>query len=321
MYNFHNEIQSYHNKEVTLPRRERDEMREHRKANRKRLKDGLKCNDKPQPIIFRSQGSYAHRTVIQHKNKDYDIDDGVYFSRDSLKNKKGRDKSARDTKEMVRKALHRKQFKYPPEVRTNCVRIRYEPGYHVDIPVYRETKTGGGESRYEIASTDWKESDPVAVNRWFQKKSKCWGSGEKNKQQLRRLIRLLKAFARSRKKWRGQIASGFMITILIVEECYRAHPSRDDKALYHTMVAMRDRLASNLEIKHPTMKGKKLTSGPYDPKTGFLKKRLNQAINELTILSNSDCNRKQILKAWDKVFNTDFFGNFQMVKDKPNRRV
>lgn len=321
MYNSHNEIQSYHNKEVTLPRSERDEMQKHRKVNRKRLQDGLKCDDKPQPIIFRSQGSYAHRTVIQHRNKDYDIDDGVYFSRDSLKNKKGRDKSARDTKEMVRKALHRKRFKYPPKVRTNCVRMRYEAGYHVDIPVYREIKTRGGESRYEIASTDWKKSDPVGVNRWFEKKSKRRGSGEENGQQLRRLIRLLKAFTRSRKKWRNQIASGFMITTLIVEGCYRSHPTRDDKALYHTMVAMRDRLASNLEIKHPTMKGEKLTSSPNDPKTGFLRKQLNQAIKDLAILFNSNCDRRQVLKAWDKVFNTDFFGNLLDGKKQPNRRV
>ena len=309
MYNSHKEIQSYHNKKVTLPKSERDEMRRHRKANRKRLKDALKCDDKPQPIGFQSQGSYAHRTMIQYRNKDYDIDDGVYFSRNDLKGKKGGDKIARDAKEMVRNAVRRSRFKHSPEVRTNCVRIRYDAGYHVDIPVYREIKTGKKTSYYEIASTNWKKSDPAAVNRWFEEKCKRRSSRKENGQQLRRLIRLLKAFARSRKNWRRQIASGFMITILIVEECYRAHPTRDDKALYNTMVAMRNRLKSNLKIKHPTMKGEMLTSGPDDPKTGFLRKKLNQAIDDLQILFDSNCNRRQMLKAWDNVFNTDFFGN------------
>ena len=321
VYNSHNEIQSYHNKEVTLSKSEQNEMRRHRKANRKRLKDGLKIDNKPQPVNFQSQGSYAHRTMIQYKDKDYDIDDGVYFSRDDLKNKKGRDKNARDAKEMVRKAVHRSRLKHSPEIRTNCVRIHYDAGYHVDIPVYREIKTGKEEPYYEIASTSWKKSDPVAVNRWFEKKSKRRGSSEENRQQLCRLIRLLKAFARSRKKWRTRIASGFMITILIVEECYRAHPGRDDKALYETMVAMRDRLKFNLKIKHPTMKGEILTSGPDDAKTGFLQKQLNQAIDDLAILFNLNCDRKQALKAWDKVFNTNFFGSLLDGKKQPNRRV
>ena len=307
MYNSHKEIRSYHDKKVTLSKKERDEMRRHRKANQKRLKDGLKLNNGPNPIRFQSQGSYEHHTMVQHKDKDYDIDDGVYFSQNDLKGKKGGDKSARDAKEMVRKAVHRNRLKRSPEVRTNCVRIRYDAGYHVDIPVYREIKKGKEKPRYEIASSNWKKSDPTAVNRWFEEKCKCRSMSKDNGQQLRRLIRLLKAFTRSRKKWRNQIASGFMITVLIVEGCYRAHPGRDDKALYETIVAMRKRLASNLQIKHPTIKGGKLTSSPDDPKTGFLRKQLNQAINDLAILSNPSCDRKQMLKAWDKVFNTDFF--------------
>ena len=311
MYNSHKEIQSYHDKKVTLSKKEQDEMGGHRKTNRKRLENGLKHNNQPTPIGFQSQGSYKHRTVIQHRNKDYDIDDGVYFSKDELKDKKGRDKSARDTKEMVRKALHRNRPKHSPEVRTNCVRMRYDAGYHVDIPVYREIKKGKEKPYYEIASSNWKKSDPVAVNCWFEEKCKSRNMSKDNGQQLRRLIRLLKAFARSRKKWRNQIASGFMITTLIVEGCYRAHPGRDDKALYNTMVAMRKRLMRNLEVKHPTMKGENLTSSPDDPKTGFLRKQLNQAIKDLKILFNPNCDRKQMLKAWSKVFNADFFKNLR----------
>ena len=88
-----------------------------------------------------SQGSYAHRTMVQQADKDYDIDDGTYFSKDDLKGPKDGDKSARDAKEMVRKALHDEQFNKPPEVRTNCVRVYYSAGYHVDVPVYREVTT------------------------------------------------------------------------------------------------------------------------------------------------------------------------------------
>lgn len=311
MYNSHDEIQSYHNEEVTLPQSERDEMRKRRDTNRKQLKDGLEHDDEPKPIDFQSQGSYAHRTMVQHKDKDYDIDDGVYFSKDDLKGKKGGNKSAGDAKEMVRKALHRDQFNKPPEVRTNCVRVYYDAGYHADVPVYREVKgindLGEEETYYEIASTDWKESDPVAVNHWFQEKNKHLSPDEENGRQLRRLARLLKAFARSRENWRDRIASGFTITTLIVEECYCPDPIRDDKALYDTMVAIRDRLKSNLEVEHPIIEGEMLTSGPDDAKTKFLWKKLDKAIKDLDILFDSNCNREQMLEAWDKVFHTDFF--------------
>ena len=101
MYNCHNDILAYHDKEVTLPKEERDEMRERRDTNRDRLKNGLENEGEPKPADFQSQGSYAHHTMVQHKDKDYDIDDGVYFWQDDLKGPKGGDKTPRQAKEMV----------------------------------------------------------------------------------------------------------------------------------------------------------------------------------------------------------------------------
>ena len=65
--------------------------------------------NRPQ-AAFQSQGSYAHHTMVQHPEKDYDIDDGVYFWKDDLKGPRGGDKSASDAKEMVRKAVHDERF-------------------------------------------------------------------------------------------------------------------------------------------------------------------------------------------------------------------
>lgn len=311
MYNCRDDILTYHNEKVTLPKAEQDEMRDRRNTSRQRLKDGLKRDEEPAPTGFQSQGSYAHRTMVQHKGRDYDIDDGVYFSKDDLKGPKGGDKSAREAKEMVRKALHDDRFNRPPEVRTNCVRVYYNAGYHVDVPVYRKVKTtniwGEEELHYEIASTDWKKSAPAQVNRWFKRENERQSPDDTNGRQLRRDARLHKAFARSRESWRSRIATGFMITTLIVDECYRANAAREDKALYDTMVAMRDRLNWDLEIKHPTVAGEMLTSGPNDAQTKFLREKLDWAIAELDVLFDSDCTREQALKAWDKVFNTTFF--------------
>ena len=313
MYNCHDDILAYHDEKVTLPKKERDEMRDRRNTNRNRLKNGLENDGEPAPSNFQSQGSYAHRTMVQHPEKDYDIDDGVYFWKDHLKGPRDGDKSARDAKEMVRKALDDERFKKPPEVRTNCVRVYYDAGYHVDIPVYRKVKTEdiwGDESiHYEIASSDWKESDPMEVTRWFNEQNKKQSPDTTNGRQLRRQTRLNKAFARSRESWRPRIATGFMITTLLVNECYRPRLEREDEALYDTMVAMRNRLNNNLEIDHPTVQGEELTKGGNDPKTRLLREKLDRAIDELQVLFEQDCTREKALKAWDKVFNTDFFSS------------
>ena len=311
MYNCHDDILAYQNEKVTLPKKEQDEMRERRDTNRDRLKNGLKSYAEPAPSDFRSQGSYAHHTMVQHPEKDYDIDDGVYFGKDDLKGPRGGEKSAPDAKEMVRKAVHDERFNKPPEVRTNCVRVYYHAGYHVDIPVYRKVKTesilGDEYIHYEIASSDWKESDPMEVTRWFNEENKNQSPDTTNGRQLRRQTKLNKAFARSRESWRPRIATGFMITTLLVNECYKPSAEREDQALYNTMVAMRNRLNGNLEIDHPTVQGEKLTKGSNDAKTRFLREKLDWAINELQVLFEQDCTREKALKAWGKVFNTDFF--------------
>lgn len=312
MYNCHDDILAYHDKKVTLPKSEQDEMRRRRETNRSRLRNGLERDNEPAPSEVQTQGSYAHRTMVQDPNRDYDIDDGVYFWKDDLKGPNGGDKTARDAKEMVRKALHDDRFKISPDSRQNCVRVYYDAGYHVDVPVYRKVKTcvhGGEEVHVEIASTDWKTANPVAVTRWFTESNDLRSPDATNGRQLRRQVRLVKAFARSRESWRSSIATGFTITTLIANECYCASASREDEALYHTMVAMRNRLSSNLGVAHPTVDGEMLTSGPGDGRTKFLCERLSWAVNELAVLCRPNCTRVQALKAWDKVFDTTFFGD------------
>jgi hypothetical protein len=80
-------------------------------------------------------------------------------------------------------------------------------------------------------------------------------------------------------------------------------------AVYDTFKAIRDRLAFNLEVKHPVTPNENLTSGPDDAKTSFLKARLDEALEDLKVLFASDCTRAKALKAWDAVFNTTFFSD------------
>ena len=174
---------------------------------------------------------------------------------------------------------------------------------------------------FELASSDWKESDPAEVTRWFQSENESQSPDTTNGRQLRRQTRLNKAFARSRESWRSQIATGFMITTLIVNECYRDNVDREDKALYNTMVAMRDRLNWNLEVQHPIIEGENLTKDSHEGRTKFLRKKLNWAIDELDVLFKADCTQSQALKAWDKVFNTTFFSDRLNDEEPENQKA
>lgn len=308
------DVLAFHDEKVTLPQDERTEMRKRRDANRDRLKTRLKEGGKPLPQEFIKQGSYAMHTMVQDPDNDYDIDDGVYFTEASLKKSDSTDMSPTEAKQMVCDALQDKRFDKKPKVMKSCVRIFYEGGYHVDMPVYRIRTSDG---KYELASDDgWTVSRAADTEDWFNKtnKDKSPDLGT-NGGQFRRNVRLLKKFARSRRNWKDDIATGFTITKL-AEECFVANTAREDKALRDCMQRIHDRLLTNLEVQHPVTPGAMLTSGPDDSTTLFLRTKLADAMGDLQVLDDSKCTSKQAAKAWDKVFNTDFFSVCQVATEK-----
>ncbi|WP_136626162.1 nucleotidyltransferase domain-containing protein [Bradyrhizobium macuxiense] len=284
------------------------------KINRDRLKNGLARNGSPKSIGSRTQGSYAMRTMIQHDRGDYDVDDGVYFSRDSLKNDKEEDKSPEDARKMVSDALQDKRFADQPEARNNCVRVYYKKeGYHVDVPVYREIRTkspftGEETKSYEIAAGDkWRSSDPLANTKWFKDENKNKSSDSTsngNDGQFIRIVRLAKGFARSRYGWSDKIASGFAISKLVADN-FAQSQERDDSVLRQTLRSISLVLALNSAVRHPVLNENIAESG--DETTKFLKEKIDENLKHLDVLDKLDCSHEDAMKAWDKFFNTDWF--------------
>ncbi len=310
MFDCAKDMLAYHDEQVTLRQDERDKMRSLRDANRNRLTTGLQGVDGPMPHHFKSQGSYAMKTMVWNEDRDYDIDDGVYFEREDLVGARGAEMTALEARQMVCNAIDDGSFTTRPEVRKNCIRVYYQAGYHVDLPVYRRTVKrdwrGGEEVTYELASSSWKRSDARDVTEWFEAENTKQSPDDANGRQLRRVTRLGKDFARNWPSWRGQILSGFGITKLVTET-YRANADREDRAVYDTLKAIHDRLNCSLVIDHPCTPDETITQGVNDAKARFLRDRLAEAVGNLEILFDPDCTRAQALKAWDKVFNTDFF--------------
>ena len=143
------------------------------------------------------------KTMVQHPEKDYDIDDGVYFDKEVLVGDRGAEMTAlQASADGPGTPLIMAASRHPPEVRKNCIRIYYTAGYHVDMPIYRRVTTkdifGNETYHYELASSSWKRSDARDVTAWFEKENTAQSPDTKNGRQLRRITRQIKKFARSR---------------------------------------------------------------------------------------------------------------------------
>lgn len=312
MRDCHLQVAKYQRDEVRLPNESRKDIFTRAKTNRKRLKDGLVANDDPTPIGQRTQGSYAMRTMIVEKDEDYDIDDGVYFKKEDLVGPKGGDKTSLAAREMVCDALQDDRFNIPPEVLKNCVRVYYNEGYHIDVPVYRhvvvkDAWTGKESDHYELASSNWKRSDALAVTAWFQdfNKDNCANaSKDGDKGQFVEVVRLLKAFARSRPSWKGKISNGFVISKLVADH-WAGVADHDDKTLRNVAKAIRDKLSWNQAVKHPVLDENIIENG--NAKATFLHEKLDEKLKHLDVLDEWDCDHEKAMNAWDKFFNTDWF--------------
>jgi len=314
MHNCHAEILEYHDVYVTLSQSERNKMKDRRNANRNRINKSLD-DGAPKPIGFQTQGSYSMQTMVLDPGNDYDIDDGIYFNKEDLIGSRGAELTPRHVKQIICDAAQDSSFKRAPEIRANCIRVYYNDGSHVDIPVYRkyveEDIWGNEEEFFEIAGAEWKRSDPKSVTKWFNDHNLNQSPDLVNGRQMRRIVRLMKKFARSRCSWKTRIASGFVITALIVE-CYKMTAERDDKALYDTMKAIYDRLVFDLEVDHPIL-DEKLTKSADDAKTKFLREKLKETLEKLDELHDSNCDDATAFEAWGRMFNSSFF--FDKAKD------
>jgi len=297
------EITEFHDKHVRLTKAQTEKLAGYREANKDRVESGLSKNDDPLPTRHINQGSYAMHTINQHASNDYDIDIGVIFNKDDLVGSQGADKTALDSRKMVLNAAENKKFNTPPELKKNCVRVHYNEGHHVDIPVYRETINEHSKDLIELASSTWTESDPEAVTKWFNKSAIDKSPDETNGRQMRRIVRLLKFWAKSRSSW--NMPTGFIISKLVDEKFVSAE-NRDDKSLYKTMKQIKDRLSLFKTVYHPIIKDELISEGKEAAIEAFTD-RLGTAIDDLSILDDEDCTKQEALKAWKRFFNHDYF--------------
>ena len=280
-------IRDFHDEEVNLSVAARKEIRTKAETNQRRIDSGLQSQKDPKPRGFWTQGSYAMRTMIQRPANDYDIDAGCYFK-------------AADIADIGPRALRRKvcsaaddgRFNTSPQVKKNCVRIVYNEGYHIDVPVYKLEEDEDGNMKSVLSSADeWRESDPQGVTDWFERERKRFGSAK-----LRDLVRLLKAFS-------PKSPSGLVISVLASELVIS--DGQEDDMLHAAMKDLKAKLDLLPAIHHPVVLGEILEPSNSEV-VAKLRNRLGNALKELEGRGNS--RKSAELKAWKKVFgNHSFF--------------
>lgn len=307
MFDLHQEMNDFYNEHVRLSYEEKSKLAEYRETNLERLKAGLKklgeeSDDKyANPIRTCNQGSYAMHTIIQHPENDYDIDVALIFRRDDLP------ADALDTRKRIEAAVQRGggNFNQPPEARANCVTVWYAEGYHIDLAVYREYENDERNGMVtEHAGPDWTARDPMEITDWFNKEVRERSpSGEMGADveagQMRRVVRLLKAFAKSRKP--DKLPGGLILSAL-ASECYCSDSSRDDISLYQTMAAIRSRLMGSLAVLNPVDSSQELTyKSEYRSQVRRLRDTLEEATEQLEVLFHTD-DHLEAMQAWGEVF-------------------
>ncbi|MBW1961171.1 MAG: hypothetical protein JRJ04_06930 [Deltaproteobacteria bacterium] len=265
MTDLKSEFMTFHDR-IALNSGKKEALRKARNAIRDRIRKYFRENLKVRLPGFLGQGSYAMGTTVNPLSGEFDIDDGVY-----LQHLDGSNDSNWPTPETVHRWLvnatdgHTKEK--PIDKRT-CIRVRYAGQYHVDLPPYANLN-----DEYMLAERGkkgWHRSDPLALTVWFKQKVQV------NGEQLRRLVRYLKAWADFQSGRRGKMPSGLILTVLAAQ--HFCGDERDDVSLANTSQAIYNAVYPIFCVYNPVDNQEELTARLTDEQ----KQRFQDAISDLS---------------------------------------
>ena len=282
---FHDVIALASGKKVLL-RTARNALRD---RIRRHFRDVLKLNI-PR---FHGQGSYAMGTIVNPLNGEFDIDDGVY-----LQHLDTGDKSNWPTPETVHRWLVQATDGHTgqkPIDKRRCVRVRYAGQYHVDLPAYGELN--GDYLLAEKGEKGWHRSDPLALTNWFN------GSVKVHGEQLRRIVRYLKAWTDFQSSRRGKMSNGLILTIMAANHFYAT--IRDDICFANILRAIADEVSVVFCVYNPVDAAEELTSRLTDQQKIIFQEIVADAADAATEAIKID-DRHEVSNIWRIQFGNRF---------------
>lgn len=295
MYDLSNKLMLYHDDYVKLTSEQKNILRDKKEKNITSLFDGLDEYNKNHPRINRpeiiEQGSISMNTAVQNDFDDADIDIALIWKENEIHGK-----TSKQIKDIVRDAiaLTGGNFKEPPVTKTNCVRISYQDGYHIDFAPYMIKNDGS----YEHAGAIWDSRNPRSITKWYNRMCNTYG------EHFSIVVRLLKKFSKSRPKWR--MPGGLLLTCLCAE-CF-CYAQRIDQCFLSTIKQIVNRLDLSLDVKNPTNPSISLMMKQDDyKKMKTLRNRLKENIKHLDALLSINCTESSATFAYEKFFNDSFW--------------
>lgn len=287
------------NSKIELADSKRAKLKKNRNALRDRVRKHFETKGWAKPR-FHSQGSFVLNTNLNPIRKrtdsgdcleEYDLDDGVYFICSEEERKQPSTYHTRLKNAVDGHATD-------VQDKTTCVRVIYADGHHIDLPSYWLEKEGDVPQLAHL-SKGYIESDPKAFKEWVEEHFSASGNAE----QLRRMIRYLKAWKnyRESENARVKIPSGFVLTILACE--HFCPNDRDDVAFEQTLSAIKFALNEDFCCYRPTVPTHEdlLEEFSKEKLMSELNKLMNQVYNAL-----NGVNQEDAATYWREVFGDRF---------------
>jgi len=279
MATLHREYTSF-NADIKLTSARKDSLTKSRNSIKDKIKKFFQ-EEKPDELqpSFIAQGSIEMNTTVNpipeydeddNKLLKYDLDLGVYFVENEGEDNK---KNIVTWHNWVFNAVD-DHTNSPTKDKATCVRVYFKDGHHIDLPIYYDK-----DDIKQLAhkSKGWIDSNPPEFTEWFNNKAK-------NNQQLRRIVRYLKAW-KNYKEFNNsnlKFPSGFALTILAVN--HFKEDDSDDIAFRNTIESIKNELVGSFTCIRPT------TPEGEDLFEDYSETRKNDFLNSLKSLLD-DCKK------------------------------
>lgn len=242
-----------------------------------------------QPEFF-LQGSYSLKTMVKPLNPvdEYDLDDGVYLQH--LGNNRNDWPTSQTVSNWIANAV-KGHTKKKPEKKTNCIRVVYADGYHIDLPVYCESNRTIYLAR--LGDDQWVPNDAKIFNTWFYDRL------EKT-EQMRSCIKYLKAW----KDFSGCDLKGIHLTVLVGLNHVSVN-DRDDKSLMETVGKIIEYLNDNKAIYNPIDEKEDLIEDWSVGKRAGVIDDLRK-LHEKSLKAIEATDKQEASKFWRQVFSDRF---------------
>lgn len=258
------------------------------------------------PISTWLQGSYKYGTLIRpvHLGEEYDVDVGVYFQWDGDEEIVPTAKQLRDwTQQELHdyKKINSDVRRIEDPAKERCSRAVFEKQFHIDTPVYH-LNVDTDKRRLACLSDKWEESDPKVIYKWFKE-----AVGEKERDQLRRLVRYLKAWAAvSFDGMQDSRPSSILLTVLATDAYNDLWLRRlwdaleDDEALIAVIKIVHVRLFENKTVPNPVDPNENLNRISDEAWDGFLQRL--QALRDIAERALEAADEAAASLIWSEAF-------------------